>query len=822
MNENGKRQIKISLKDKLILGGLSSIIFPFIIVGLIIYTQLSGALLEMSEEKALHMARDVSTSIDEILKRETKLASSIAADPDIVKAMVNEDYRAVQIKMGRIYERIGKNYFTLFITDKNGISRADAFFKRQIGLDLSDRDYFIKAKQGNAGVAGPLRAKSRDAMESPIIIVFAPIMDESEFYGIIGIPFSADFLVGLLSRHKIGRTGYAFLIDDEGIVLAHPKREFILNLRLFDHPDTEEIRNNVINKKNKIASYSFEGNEKIAGLSRMIVTNWTAAFTQNKNEIMSPVNKIIYSIFISGLIFLTITMLIIVFLSRRLSTPIQKMMEVRKQVTRHSTEIILQIGLDRKILFANPAFEKITELKADTVIGTEPCLDNPSKLSPEAIWDILESGDSWSGRVILKGNRPDFATLDVMLVPLRDDHGSIHGYLLIGRDITTELLHENRLQQAQKLEAIGTLAGGIAHDFNNILSAIFGYAELALMENESVADTGKYIKQIKIASERARDLVSQILTFSRKNDVELRPLIPKTVLKEATKLLRASIPAKIDIQVKMASDSMIMAEPTQLHQIVMNLFMNAAHAIGNNTGRINLDLEDFFVDEEFTKTHPNIKKGKHVRIRVSDTGGGIEQKILDQIFEPFFTTKSHGHGTGLGLSVVHGIVRKLQGIVTVYTEIDKGTVFNIIIPCTQTDSTNWPEDKAPIQKGSEKIVIIDDEESIAITQQAILKNIGYDVIYFTDSLEALTTIEQHPEDIDIIITDYSMPKLTGLELAEKLTAMGIIIPTILTSGFLEKNIEERARKLGIKALVTKPINSYQITDAIRRIMDKTT
>ena len=818
MNRKGKRQI--NLKDKLILGGLASILFPFIIVGVIIHTQLSNALLEMAKEKATHMARDVSTSIDEILKREIILASSIAADPDIVKSLSTGNYDVAQLKIESIYRRIGRNTFTIFIANKDGIAIADAYYKKQIGLDISDRDYFSSAKQGRAGVAGPFSAKGAATSQSPIIIIYAPIMEANAFYGVAAIPFTIDFIVNHISRHKNEQTGYAYLIDDEGIIVAHPRKEFILSLDLFNQPDTEEVRNKVVNKRNGIAAYSFEGHKKIVGLSRMKTTNWTAAFTQNKDEIMAPVNRIIYSIFFSGLIFLSITMLIIVLLSRRLSTPIQKMMEIRKQVTQHSTEIILQIGLDRKIHYANPAFEKATGSKPETVVGTQPCLDNPNKIPPEAIWKVLESGDSWSGRIILETDPKGFVTLDVMFIPLRDQHGSIHGYLLIGRDITTELLHESRLQQSQKLEAIGTLAGGIAHDFNNILGAIFGYAELALMNNRSAAETEKYFKQIKVASERARDLVSQILTFSRKTDVELRPLMPQTVIKEAIKLLRASIPAKIDIQVDMNSRSMILAEPTQLHQIVMNLFMNAAHAIGDQTGQISLELDDFLVDEEFIKTHPDIKVGKHIRMRISDTGRGMKPQVLNQIFEPFFTTKPLDHGTGLGLSVVHGIVKKLQGIITVYSEIGKGTVFNIIIPCTKTDHATEQEKKISLQKGSEKIVIVDDEESIALTLQAILKNLGYTVTYFTDSVNALNTIKQHPDDIDVIITDYSMPQLTGLEMAEKIKAAGIHIPTILTSGFLEQNVEDRAKQMGITELVTKPVNSYQITDAIRRIMDR--
>ena len=370
---------------------------------------------------------------------------------------------------------------------------------------------------------------------SPIILVYAPIQDEGEFCGLIAIPIDNDFLVNIVTQHHTGQTGFSFLINDKGTVLWHPKKEFILKLALLDQPGTEEIKKLIMTKKDGIASYSFEGSKKIAGLSRIKLTGWTAAYAQNRNEIMAPVNEIIFSIFISGIIFLSITVLIVVLLSKRISTPIQKMIEMLQQITRHSNEIVVQIDLDKKITYANPAFEKIIGKKVETIIGTEPCLDNPNKMSPEVIWSIVESGKSWSGRVVLGTNSPDLTTLDVMLVPLRNEQGTIQSYLQIGRDVTAELMFEKRLSQGQKLESIGTLAGGIAHDFNNILSAIFGYAELSLMSGKCDSVTENYIKQIKAASERARDLVSQILTFSRNTDIELRPLLPKSVFEGSDK-----------------------------------------------------------------------------------------------------------------------------------------------------------------------------------------------------------------------------------------------------------------------------------------------
>lgn len=811
---------KLSLSEKLILGGFLAVFIPLLISSTITYLQLSNSLLEISKQNVIHISRDVAHSIDEFLANQIKLASSVAASPSVIDASNTGNFSVAQSKIENLHHRIGESYFSFFLADSNGIIRADATFKNQAGLNISDRGYFLRAKKGEANIAGPIISRGNLTSEEPILIVCAPIQDHGKFHGIAAIVFNCDFMVRIVTQHHIGRTGYAYLLNNEGIIIAHPKKEYILKLALLDQPGTEPIKGLLKRGLNGNTDYLFEGKKEIAGFSRLKQASWTAAFAQNRDEIMSPINKLTFSVYMHGVFFLIMTVIIMAVFFRKLSDPIQKMLEIRKQVTHHTTEIILQIGLDKKISFANPAFAKVTGLENESIIGTEPCLDTLNNTPPDEIWKIVEAGNSWSGRVTCKGNKPNHATLDVMVVPLRNELNTIHGYLFIGRDVSTELMYEKRLQQSQKLEAIGTLSGGIAHDFNNILSAIFGYAELASMRIDSVTDVRRYIEQIRIASERARDLVSQILTFSRKTDVELRPLKPKVVISESIKLLRASIPTTIDIHSNIDSDSMIMAEPTQLHQVIMNLFTNAAHAIGENSGLITLDLENFWVDDQFKKTHPNVKTGKHVKIRVTDTGTGIDAAILDYIFEPFFTTKSSNQGTGLGLSVVHGIVKKLNGIITVYSELGKGTAFDIFIPAIEPDRLEFKKNELVRQRrGFEKIVIIDDERSIGSTMQAILNDLGYQATVFTDSLEAIKAIEQNPKWVDILITDYSMPRLTGLEIVNTLQASGITIPTILTSGFLETTIEERARQLGITEFVLKPITSYRITDAIGRLMD---
>ena len=808
----------LTLRYKMILGGLAAVFFPFVIAGTIIYIQLSNSLLEMTREKAVHSARDTSALIEATLMQEIKLASAIAANLDIVKASQTGDYRIAQLELEAIHKRIGRHLFTFFLLDKDGVARADALFPQQIGLDLSKREYFQAAQKGETRISGPLASRGRVPPGTPIIIVSVPINGRNKFLGVVGLAFNTDFLLYLISQKKLGRTGHAFIVDPEGLVVLHPKKEYTFNLRLFDKPGTEELAGLIKRHHDGTAAYTLEGSEMIAGTAGMKLTPWTTVFTQDRAEIMAPVNKLILTIFVSGILFLLITILIIILFFNRLSNPIQKMVEMVKQVTRHSTEIILQIGLDRKIFFASPSFERVTGLKPESILGEEPVLDNLNNIPVEVIWDSLEGGTPWSGRITIQGGRPAPVTLEVMLLPFIDDRGAIQGYIEIGRDITPELMLEKRLQQAQKLEAVGTLAGGIAHDFNNILSGIFGYAELTLMKKGSIEDTENYIHQILNASERARDLVNQILTFSRQTEVDLRPLSLKPVLKEALKLLRASIPATIDILPRINSDGVIMAEPTMLHQIVMNLFTNAAQAIGSKPGTIELELEDFMVDEEFTRTHPETKPGPHIILRVSDTGPGMEPEVLEHIFEPFYTTKAQGEGTGLGLSVVHGIVRKLGGIMTAYSEVGQGAAFNIIVPCIEPEGQILEQDGKPLEKGTARIAVVDDEQVITTAMWHILTNLGFEVTAFTDSPKALAAIQANPSDFDLVITDYAMPHLTGLDLVKTLRENGIDIPIILSSGYFGQAIENEVRNAGVLELLTKPVTAYQLTDAIHRAM----
>ena len=810
----------ISLKYKMILGGVIAVVIPFTIAGIIIYVQLSNSLLEMAKEKSVHMAQDVSHIVEVTLRQEIKLASAIASDPDIVDAVYSGEYQKAENELKAIHERIGTKYSTLFLADQRGVIGADAVFSQQIGVNISNRSYFLNAKKGIANVAGPFAAKGSATPERPIIVVCAPVEQNGKFYGLLALPFDMGFVVKTITRERLDDHGHAYLINDDGLILAHPRETFILKYNLFDQSNAKELAKIVLSKKTGAAAYRFEGYEWIAGVAPIPLTGWNAVFAESKDEIVAPVNRLLFTILVSVSLFLAVTILFIIIIFDRLSAPLQKTMHMMKQVTRHSKESILEIGPDRKITFANPSYEKIAGLRGEMIIGSEPNLENLKRVSPESIWDSVEKGIPWSGRLLFEGNGADAVVLDAMLLPLQNDRGTINGYLEIGRDVTEELKSEKRLQQAQKLESIGTLAGGIAHDFNNVLSGILGYSELCLMERGLTAKTEAYIGEIIKASERARDLVQQILTFSRQTDLALRPLLPKTIIKEALKLLRASTPAMINIESKINSDSAIMAEPTQLHQVVMNLFTNAVHAIGESVGTVKLELEDFMVDEAFTRMHPGMTEGKHVVIRISDTGDGIAPENKNRLFEPFFTTKDQGKGTGLGLSVVHGIVKDLNGIVTVYSEVGKGSVFNVIIPCLKTDVSELRQEEAFILKGTERIAFVDDEIAIVETMTSALESFGYRVTAFSDSTAALNAIRTNPNAFDMLITDYSMPELTGLEMTKKLRESDINIPVILVSGYILEGMESAAREIKISEVVTKPIRIHHLSVAMRRALGK--
>ena len=390
-------------------------------------------------------------------------------------------------------------------------------------------------------------------------------------------------------------------------------------------------------------------------------------------------------------------------------------------------------------------------------------------------------------------------------------------------DITERYEMESLLRQAQKMEAIGTLAGGIAHDFNNILSAVLGYTEMALAEPSMDDRLRRYLDQVFKAGERARDLVRQILSFSRQSEEKPRPMRVSPIAKEVMRLLRASLPATIKIHQDIHGDwDTVVADPTQIHQILMNLCTNAAHAMQGKNGELKVSLIPVNVEPpDILITHHHLSPGAYLKLTVSDTGTGIDERIIDRIFDPFFTTKKPGEGTGLGLSVVYGIVKSYGGAITVDSDLGKGVEFKIYLPLQREDaSADGAKDEALIVGGKERILFIDDEAALVELATGILTGLGYLVVGRTGSIEALELFQSRPESFDLVITDMTMPNMTGSELAKQVLHIRPDIPVILCTGFSETMTQEKARAIGVKEFIMKPIVQRQIAAAIRRVLDR--
>jgi PAS domain S-box-containing protein len=379
---------------------------------------------------------------------------------------------------------------------------------------------------------------------------------------------------------------------------------------------------------------------------------------------------------------------------------------------------------------------------------------------------------------------------------------------------------EGQLRQAQKLEALGQLAGGIAHDFNNILTAIMAYAELTGMDAEKPEEVRKHIAQVRAAGGRAKELVKRILAFSRQQQHERKPVRLQAVIVEALKLLRSTLPSTIAIETRIEDDAPVtLSDAAQIHQVMMNLCTNAAHAMGEQPGRLTVALEGVMIEAGM---HAELRPGRHARLTVGDTGHGMPPEVLKRIFEPFFTTKGPTEGTGLGLPVVHGIVKDHDGVITVESRVGQGTTFRVFLPehadgvCAQADDG---ERKLPRGRG-ERILFVDDERVLCDAGTRLLAYLGYAPLAFADAEEALRRFRHDPTDFDLVITDLTMPHMTGLDLAMEISALRPELPVLLVSGFSGTWTPERVKALGLRDLIAKPVSVEVLAAAVRRALDE--
>jgi two-component system, cell cycle sensor histidine kinase and response regulator CckA len=515
---------------------------------------------------------------------------------------------------------------------------------------------------------------------------------------------------------------------------------------------------------------------------------------------------------------------------------------------RRSTEEALRISEER--------FRQIAENIHEVFWLTDPDRQKMLYISPayESIWgrpcaEILARPSEWlksvypddrdrvaaAARRQIEGDynetyrvmRPDGSIRWVRdrAYPIRDANGHVYRIVGTAQDITETRLLEEQFLQAQKMEAIGTLAGGIAHDFNNILAAITGYTELLQQQVSGTSpQTDAYLKALAQAGARATSLVRQILTFSRPGRHERRPVELAQVVQEPLALLRATIPAMISFDVDLASDlPPVLADVTQVHQVLMNLGTNAGHAMADGPGRLSVKLDAVEVTaEQSARAGGKPRPGAHVRLTVGDTGRGMPREVMDRIFEPFFSTKAPGEGTGLGLAVVHGVMQAHDGAVTVRSKPGEGTVFELYFPAHAPQAAPSPvETEAPLPQGKgERIVLIDDEESIIQVGKLMLSQLGYRVDAGNDSAAMLEHLRDRLHEVDIVVSDVAMPGMSGPEFADHLHKLRPGLPIILMTGYDATLTQERLQKIGVREVLAKPFSVRELAAAVRRVLDQ--
>ena len=490
----------------------------------------------------------------------------------------------------------------------------------------------------------------------------------------------------------------------------------------------------------------------------------------------------------------------------------------------HANEGIFVLQ-DEFIKYHNPQTETLIGCSSEELTRF-PFTDlvHPEDRSSVAMWltERLLEGDSGSGYPFRITNKSG----DVLWWEVNAVHFSWEekpAVLCFVRDVTSHKKMETQLRQAQKMEAIGTLASGIAHDFNNILMAIMGNAEMAEMGLNNKPDNRlirQSIDQVLKASNRAKDLVKQILTFSRDSEQDRKPVQMHLLIDEVLKFLKVSLPENIEIRQDISVDSdMVMADAVQIHQVMMNLCTNALHAMMEKGGVLTVALKRVDLDVGNTMTYPNIKPGPYVKLSVRDTGNGIGQEVMGRIFDPYFTTKEKGLGTGLGLSVVHRIIESHGGRITVESEPGEGTLFEILLPRIEGRSEREaPDLRRPPSAGQERIIFVDDEEGLVSMAERYLGTLGYEVSAFTSPSRALEAFRTDPDGFDLLITDLTMPQMSGDELAQRIREGRPDIPIILCTGYSERLTKEGVKELGIQAFVMKPFKIRDLAEEIQAVV----
>jgi PAS domain S-box-containing protein len=716
-----------------------------------------------------------------------------------------------------------------------------------------------------------------DSGGEPTLFLLRPLDGERYALGAL----RTDYFVELQSAIAFGKKGHAVIVDRRGRVIAHPNPQWRTTMR--DLSALEPVRRMMEGETGVAGFFSPSLQEEvITGFSTVPEVGWGVLIPQPLSELATHVRLVQRAVWLVIGLALLCAAFLGVLVSRWLSTPLRRIGLVAERFangeyearvpalgvlhTREAAILATQFNSmadevtrswqerstseQRFRAFAQIAADWFWETDLQQVFTYVSPPSEPGRHHGGAVvghhWREHVCGDPEGSAIAriqscMDRTAPfDDAELQVlgedgqpMYVaisgrPVHDTAGNIVGYRGVTRDITARLNAEERLRQAQqdaqhrqaqKMEAIGVLAGGIAHDFNNILSAILGYTDLALREVSPSGPAAQYLQEVLTAGRRAQSLVLQILTFSRASEPERVPVQLRLIVKEALKLLRASLPTTIDIRQDIDhDDATVLADPTQMHQVLMNLCANAEYAMRDTGGVLEVRLDTVELDTGVAAHYAELAPGSYVRLTICDTGHGILPEVASRVFEPFFTTKGVGQGTGMGLAVVHGIVTSHGGAIRLQSTPGQGTTCEVYLPRLDmvVDDPTSRDDSLPLGKGV--ILFIDDEEAIVRVGQRMLERLGYQAVVCTSSLAALETFRQTPQYFDLVITDQTMPHLTGEALACELRRIRPDIPIILCTGFSHTIDADKAQAQGIDAFLMKPLVARDLGLAIQHVL----
>jgi PAS domain S-box-containing protein len=486
-----------------------------------------------------------------------------------------------------------------------------------------------------------------------------------------------------------------------------------------------------------------------------------------------------------------------------------------------ASDAVIMIDLGGAIRYVNAAFEAINRISRSQAVG-RPYFEFVAGDAAAAVAESVRAGRAWRGRIVRKIGEGRAVELEVAISAVKDPKGTIIGGLVTEKDVTQENALQRALRQGQKMEALGTLAGGITHDFNNILGAIIMNTELALLDIDLSHPSREVLPNVLQAANRGKELVKQIITFSRQKEWNRKPVDVGPVVKEAIQFLRSTLPKDVAIHEAVAPDSgAVLGDPSQLNQVVVNLGQNAAQAMRGGGGRLDVRLEPVQVDGSGTARNPDLTTGPYVRLTVADTGSGMSPEVMERIFEPFFTTRGPGEGSGLGLAVVHGIVKGAGGAVTVASEPGKGSVFQVYLPRLEGRIPKTEEAEPPRPAGGrERILLVEDEPAQRESLSRSLERLGYRITARAAGRTALAAFRKEPAAFDVVITDQTMPGMTGLEMAAAMVRARPGIPIILCTGFSDKVEGPRLEHGIVREFVMKPFTLVEITRLIRSVVEK--